>query len=92
MTDKTMRGPAQKSIRFTLTSAERPRVVCNLLRTEPDSSIRRIHHPSGAAPLRTPARARFCKGASFANSKLTHYLVVTLIDPDSRWRENGAIV
>ena len=28
--------------------------------TEVDSSIRRIHHPSGAAPLGTPVRARFC--------------------------------
>src|SRR5882724_2744762 len=25
-------------------------------------SIRRIHHPSGAAPLGTPVRARFCNG------------------------------
>ena len=26
-------------------------------------SIRRIHHPSGAAPPGTPVRARFCKSA-----------------------------
>src|SRR6266850_507583 len=31
---------------------------------EVTSGIRRIHHPSGAAPLGTPARARFCKATS----------------------------
>jgi hypothetical protein len=48
-------APAEKFIQFTLASAEGPRVVCNLLNTELDSSIRRIHHPSGAAPLGIPA-------------------------------------
>jgi hypothetical protein len=55
-----MREPAQTFIQFTLASAERPRVVCNLLGTELDSSIRRY-------------RARFCKVVDFANSKLTHH-------------------
>ena len=35
------------------------------------SSIRRIHHPSGAAPPGTPDRARFCK--ELLTLKLTHY-------------------
>jgi len=35
-----------------------------------DSSIRRIHHPSGAAPLGTPVRARFCIGVFFAEGSL----------------------
>ena len=55
-----MRRPAENFIPFTLVSAERPRVVCNLLSTELDSSIRRY-------------RARFCKAVDFANSKLTHH-------------------
>jgi hypothetical protein len=32
----------------------------DLLNNEVELSIRRIHHPSGAAPLGTPVRARFC--------------------------------
>ena len=54
--DRQCEGPQK----FTLASAERPRVVCNLLSTELDSSIRRY-------------RARFCKAVDFANSKLTHH-------------------
>jgi hypothetical protein len=42
--------------------------MCNLLSTELASSIRRIHHPSGAAPPGTPVRARFCMAVDFANS------------------------
>jgi hypothetical protein len=34
------------------------------LSNEIDSSIRRIHHPGGAAPLGTPVRARFCNAAT----------------------------
>jgi hypothetical protein len=30
--------------------------------TQVDFSIRRIHLPSGVAPLGTPVRARFCNG------------------------------
>jgi hypothetical protein len=66
--DRQCEGPQK----FALASTERPQVVCNLLSTELDSSIRRIHHPSGAAPLGTPVRARFCMAVDFANSKLTH--------------------
>ena len=51
---------AEKFIQFTLASAEGPRVVCNLLSTELDSSIRRY-------------RARFSKAVDFVNSKLTHH-------------------
>ena len=41
--------------------------VCSLLpgyggiEADVDANIRRIHHPSGAALLETPVRARFCK-------------------------------
>jgi hypothetical protein len=50
--------------KFTLASAERAPVVCNLLSTELDSSIRRY-------------RARFCKAVDFANYKLTHHRLLT---------------
>ena len=54
-----MRRPAEKFIQFTLAFAEKPRVVCNLLSTELEPSIRRY-------------RARFCKAVDL-NSKLTHH-------------------
>ncbi len=41
--------------------------------TEVDFSIRRIHHPSGAAPPGTPVRARFCNESVLSHSILTLY-------------------
>ncbi len=38
--------------------------ICKLIINGVDDCIRRIHHPSGVAPLGTPVRARFCKAAA----------------------------